>query len=57
MKGKDSDKLLRVIQRNKCSKIVNIPAEYCKLLNINRHDILSSKLDKTRIILEKLQVE
>ena len=50
-------KLLRVIQRNKYSRMVNLPADYCRTLNIERRDILSCRLDKTKIILERVEIE
>lgn len=56
-KSTSKDKLLRVIQRNKYSRIVNIPAEYCNTLSINKHDILSCHLSNSKIILEKVEIE
>jgi hypothetical protein len=49
-------KLIRVIQRNKYSLSCNLPIDACRILNINRHDILSCKLNKNMIVLQKVNV-
>lgn len=55
--SKSQDKLLRVIMNNKYSKLVNLPAPYCKILNIQKHDILSCHLSNQKIILQKVEIE
>jgi hypothetical protein len=51
------EKLLRVIQRNDYSKHINIPASFCRILNIQKHDILSCKLNKNIISLQKVDIQ
>lgn len=50
-------KLIRVIQRNKYSLSCNLPIDICRTLNVQRHSILSCKINKNTIVLQKVNIE
>jgi hypothetical protein len=55
-----SDKFVRVqtgSETSKYSRVISVPSDFCKLLGIQRNDILSCKLNKNKIILERVKVE